>query len=165
MSTSVAPFKSRSLPKPLCAASLAMLLAVAGALPALAAETTIEMQRIRESGPGPVIGKVQLADAPQGVALQIDLTELPPGPNRLFLHEGGDCSLPRGELLANPLAVVNVDITEGGAEPLKTTLVVPGTTLAEMTNKALVVYRGSQIADLSPLPTSQPRLVACGVIR
>lgn len=164
MSASLVPFRSFFSAKCLTAATVAAVTLAGGSWPVLAAETTIEMQRIRESGPGPVIGKVQLADAADGVTLHLDLTELPPGPNRLFLHDAGDCSTPRGELLSNPLAVVNVEATENGAEPLKTVLTIPGKTLADMTGKALVVYRGSQLADAGPQFTAQPRLVACGVV-
>ena len=150
-------------------AILAAVLLAGGAATAFAGETTIEMQRIRNTGqgagPGPVIGKVVLTETTEGVTLQLSLTELPPGPNRLFLHEPGDCAAQKGELLTNPLATVNVDTSEGGAEPLRTVLLVPGRTLAEMTGKALVFYRGSQLADSGPEFTSQPRLVACGVIR
>ena len=163
MFTRIAPSPLSS--KSLRSTSLAVLLAAGGALPALAAETTIEMQRVRDAGAGPVIGKVLLADTAQGVSLKIDLSELPPGPNRLFLHPAGDCSLPKGELLENPLATVNVSTDEGGAIPLRTTLVVPGMAMAEMTGKALVVYRGSQLADRGPVFTGQPRMVACGVVK
>jgi len=154
---------------PLRAATLAAVLLACTATAALAAEATVEMQRIRNTaqggGPGPVIGKIVLAETAEGVTLQISLAELPPGPNRLFLHEPGDCNAQKGELLTDPLATVNIDTTEGGAEPLRKTLLAPGATLAGMTGKALVFYRGSQLADAGPEIPSQPRLVACGVIR
>jgi hypothetical protein len=127
------------------------------------------MQRLKTTASGtaagPVIGKVVLTEITEGVTLQLNLAELPPGPNRLFLHQTGDCSAQKGELLTNPLATVNIETTEGGAEPLRTVLLVPGKTLAEMNGQALVFYRGSQLADSGPELTSQPRLVACGVIR
>ncbi len=152
--------------KPLCTAALAGALCLGGALTASAAESVIEMQAIRDKGPGPVIGTVHAADAGDGLVLEFDLSDLPPGPNRLYLHDAGDCALPRGELLSSaPLAVVNVDINEDGAEPLKKTVVVPGTTLAEMSQKALVIYRGGQSADLGPEQTGLKRLVACGIVR
>lgn len=154
---------------PLRAATLAAVLLASSATAVLAAEATVEMQRIRLAaqggGPGPVIGKVVLADSAAGVTLQLSLSELPAGPNRLFLHEPGDCNVQKGELLTDPLATVNIETTEGGSEPLRKTLLVPGATLAGMTGKALVFYRGSQLADSGPEFTSQPRLVACGVIR
>jgi len=154
---------------PLRAAGLAAVLLAGCVSSAFAAETTVEMQRLRNtasgSAAGPVIGKAVLTETPEGVTLQLNLAELPPGPNRLFLHETGDCSAQKGELLTNPLATLNVDINEGGAEPLRKVLLVPGKSLADMTGQALVFYRGSQLADSGPEFTSQPRLVACGVIR
>ena len=154
---------------PLRAASLAVILLAGCASAAFAGETSVEMQRLRNtasgSAVGPVIGKVVLTEVAEGVTLQFDIAELAPGPNRLFLHPIGDCGAQKGELLTNPLATVNVDINEGGAEPLRTVLLVPDKTLANMTGQALVFYRGSQLADSGPEFTSQPRLVACGVIR
>lgn len=154
---------------PLRAASLAAVLLAGCASAAFAGETSVEMQRLLNtasgSAPGPVIGKVVLSEVTEGVTLQLSVAELPPGPNRLFLHPIGDCSAQKGELLTAPLATVNIETTEGGAEPLSTVLLVPGKTLAELTGQALVFYRGSQLADSGPQFTSQPRLVACGVIR
>lgn len=149
----------------ICTATLAGMLFLGGTLAAGAAESTFEMQAIREKGPGPVIGTVHAAETPDGLSLRLDLTDLPPGPNRLFLHEAGDCSVPRGEPMTNALAVVNVGITEDGAQPLKQTVLVPAMTLADMSHKSLVVHRGSETADLAPEQTGQRRLVACGVAR
>ncbi|GAB4358250.1 MAG: hypothetical protein Kow00114_10350 [Kiloniellaceae bacterium] len=156
---------SLSLSKVALAGALAAALSAGAVLPALAGEASAEMHRVRDSGPGPSIGKVLLADTPDGVSLKLDLTELPPGPNRLFLQASADCSAPQGAALESPLAVVNVGITEGGADPLKTTLMVPGMTLEDMANRALIVYRGSRSTDSDPAATGQPRLVACGVIQ
>lgn len=143
----------------------AAVLWLGGAAAAMAADSTIEMQAIRDKGPGPAIGTVHAMDTADGLVLQLDLADLPPGPNRLYLHDAGDCSLPRGELLSSPpLAVVNVEITEDGAEPLKKTLLVPDASLAAMSHKALVIYRGGQTADLGPEQTGLRRLVACGVV-
>lgn len=151
------------------AAAFAAMFLAGSASAVLAAETTVEMQRLRStatgSAAGPVIGKVVLNEIAEGVTLQLSVTELPPGPNRLYLHPTGDCSAQKGELLTQPLVTVNINTTEGGAEPLRTVLLVPGKTLADMTGQALVFYRGSQLADSGPEFTSQPRLVACGVIR
>jgi hypothetical protein len=154
---------------PLRAVSLAAVLLVGGASAAFAAETTVEMHRLLNtasgSAAGPVIGKVVLTETPDGVTLQLNLSELPPGPNRLFLHATGDCGAQKGERLIKPLATVNVDNNEGGAGPLRTRRLVPGKTLADMNGPALGCYRGSQLADSGPEVTSQPRLVACGVIQ
>jgi Cu-Zn family superoxide dismutase len=146
------------------AATVAAVFWLGTAAAATAAESTIQMQAVRDKGAGPVIGSVHAVDAAEGLVLHLDLTELPPGPNRLFLHDAGDCTVPRGELLSSaPLAVINVDINEDGAEPLKQTVVVPGTSLADLVGKALIVYRGGQTADLGPEQTGLRRLVACGI--
>jgi Cu-Zn family superoxide dismutase len=146
------------------AATVAAVFWLGAAATATAADSSIQMQAIRDKGPGPVIGTVHAVETAEGLVLELDLADLPPGPNRLFLHDAGDCSVPRGELLSNaPLAVVNVDITEDGAEPLKQTLMVPGASLAQLSDKALVIYRGGQTADLGPEQTGLRRLVACGV--
>lgn len=151
--------------KSFCTAAAAALLYLGGAATVVAAESTFEMQAIRDKGPGPVIGTVNATDTAEGLALEINLTDLPPGPNRIFVHDSGDCALPRGELLSAPLVLVNVDITEDGAEPLKKTVVLPGVTLAAMSQKALVIHRGSETTDLAPEQTALPRLVACGVVK
>jgi Cu/Zn superoxide dismutase len=149
----------------LWATAVAGVLLVGGATAGFADEASVEMLAVRAKGPGPAIGTVHFADAPDGVLLQFDLVDLPPGPNRVFLQAAGDCTAPQGEMLSKPLGVVEVGITESGAEPLKQKLLVPGMTLAGMSQKSLIVYRGSQASDLAPEQPSQPRLVACGVIR
>jgi len=151
--------------KSILATTVTGVLWFAGAMTASAGEMTIEMQAIREKGPGPVIGTVHFMDKADGVSLQFDLSDLPPGPNRVLLHDSGDCKLQRDELLSNPLALVDVGIDEDGAESLKKTVVFPGMTLAEMSHKALIVLRGSQTADLDPQQTGTSRLAACGVIK
>jgi hypothetical protein len=165
MSLSHSPSPSFSAAEPLKAGCLAGLLLLGAAVPALAGESTVEMKRIHEGSAGPAIGQIQLADKPEGLSMTINLNELPPGPNRIFLYDAGDCSVPRGEQLSDPLATVNVGITESGAEALRTTLDLHGKSLETMAGKTLVVYRGSQAADAGPQFTSQPRLVACGEIR
>jgi Cu/Zn superoxide dismutase len=154
------------------AATVAAVFWLGAAAAATAAETSIQMQAIRDKGPGPaigpvigpVIGTVHAVETAEGLVLQLDLADLPPGPNRLFLYDAGDCSVPRGELLSSaPLAVVNVDITEDGAEPLKQAVMVSGASLAELSHQALVIHRGGQTADLGPEQTGLRRLVACGV--
>lgn len=151
--------------KSLLATSVGCALLLGSTLSAAAGESTFEMHAIRAKGPGPVIGTVHVTDSSEGAVLQLDLNELPPGPNRLFLHDAGDCGLPRDQLLSNLVTMVNVDISEDGAEPLKKTVVVPGMDVAGMSGKALVIHRGSQAADAAPEQAGAPRLVACGVIK
>ena len=147
------------------AATVAAVLLAGSAVSAVAAESTLEMKALREKGIGPVIGTIQVVEEADGLVLNIDLNELPPGKNRLFMHDAGDCNLPRSDLRTNALAVVDVDITESGAEPLKTTLHLPGAKLDDMANKALLIRRGSDAADAAPDQTAQPRMVACGVVK
>jgi hypothetical protein len=61
--------------------------------------------------------------------------------------------------------MVNPDITEDGAEPLKRTLVLSGAGLAELSHKALVIYPGGRTADLRPELSGLRRLVACEIVQ
>jgi len=151
--------------KSVWATTVAGVLLIGSMATAVAGETTIEMKSLGEKGIGPVIGTIQAVDEADGLVLNINLKDLPPGKNRLFIHDAGDCSLPRAELRTNAMAVVDVGITEEGAQPLKTTLRLPGAKLDDMTNKALLIRRGSDAADATPDQTAQPRLVACGVVK
>jgi len=151
--------------KSLLAPAVAGLLACGVTLTALAAESTVEMTALRAKGPGPVIGTIMITETSDGTVLQFNLTEIPPGPNRLYLHEEGDCALIRAEALTTSLATINVSTNDDGALPLRTTVLVRDLTLADLSGKALVVHRGAQIASLTPEQVGAPRLVACGVIQ
>lgn len=155
--------------KSLCAPAAAGVLFCCLAFPAFAAETTVEMVAVRAKGPGSAIGTIAIADSSDGVMLQFALTDIPPGPNRVYLHAAGSCDLPSGELLTTPLevvplTVVNVSTTDDGALPLKAKVLVPSVSLADLSGKALVIHRGGQTASAAKQQVGAPLVVACGVV-
>ena len=62
-------------------------------LPAVAhaADITVPMRRITDSGMGEKIGTVRLFDGPGGLNVQTRLTGLPPGGHGFHAHEAADC--------------------------------------------------------------------------
>ena len=155
----------KSLYAPLAAGVLFSSLAI----PAFAAESTVDMVALRAKGPGPAIGTIAIADSSEGAVLQFKLTDIPPGPNRVYLHDAGSCALPRSELMATPLevvplTVVNVSTNDDGALPLRAKVLVPNVTLAELSGKALVIHRGGQTASAAKEQVGAPLVVACGVV-
>jgi len=72
-----------------------------------AAETTAEMQRLRNTAAGPIIGKVVLTETGEGVAPAAQPRRTAPGPEPAFLARGRRLHRPKGELPTN-LARVNI---------------------------------------------------------
>ena len=71
------------------------------AVPALAADLTVTMNKATPTGPGDSIGTIRIANSPAGATLKLDLHGLPPGPHGFHVHENGTC----GPTTANGNAV------------------------------------------------------------
>ena len=70
--------------------------------PAPAEEAVFVMHKIDGKGVGPPVGRITLRDSPDGMVLQPDLRDLPPGEHGFHFHEKPDCrpSLEDGKPLA-----------------------------------------------------------------
>ena len=149
----------------LIASGLATVLSLAVGAASQAAETNIEMQAIGKSGPGAAVGTAQLVDDPKGLLVHLDLNDLPPGPNRLYAYDSATCKLSYDDLISSQLALLNVDITEDGAEPLKATVTLPGMTLEDVLGQALIIDRGDVLSAKQSGGSAGSTKVACGMVR
>jgi len=145
------------------AAAGAMILA--GSLPALAGQSTIEMHRIGPKGVGPAIGTVLVSDVGSGIEIALDLRDLPPGPNRFRLVTTKDCAALDDATEAVSLPALSVDADEDGALPVKNKVTVANLSLEQMRDHALVVVRGMQSASSDAGLTGVNGIVACGVVQ
>jgi len=84
----------------------AVLFAACGAGAAGAAELRAEMRQATPTGPGEVLGTVNVADSPAGAAVKTALKGLPPGPHGFHVHETGSCA---------PTTANNQPVPAGGA--------------------------------------------------
>lgn len=149
----------------LLASGLATVLSLAAGSALQAAEANVEMQAIGQNGPGATVGKAHMIDDPKGLLIHLDLKDLPPGPNRLYSYDADDCKLSQDDLIGSQLALLNVNISEDGAEPLKATVTLPGMTLDDVMGQALIVDRGGILAAKQPGGSSGSMSVACGMVR
>lgn len=162
------------------------------ALPAAADEVRVEIQSIDERGVRDSVGSVTAADSNNGVVLNVDLHDLPPGAHGFHLHENGSCApgagadgvaagmaagghydpeksgrhmgpAARGHL--GDLPVIFIQTDEDGGVPYKTVLVAPYLKVSDMRGRALVIHKdGDNYADEpKPLGGGGARM-ACGVV-
>ena len=173
------------------ALAVAAGLATAGivlSIPASAEEAVFVMRKVDGNGVGPPIGRVTLRDSPEGLVLQADLRDLPPGEHGFHFHEKPDCrpSIEDGKPLAAgrsgdhfdpentgkhlgptgsghlgdlPLLQVNDDGTAEGP------LTAPRLRVSQVRNLALVIHEDSDnFSDVpKPLGGGGAR-IACGVL-
>ena len=145
--------------------ALAAVMTLAGAAPALAGGMTFDMFTIEKKGMGAKIGQIGLEEAPDGVSMNLDLSDLPPGKDRMFLYEAEKCPVGMDDKTASLLAELNVETDEDGAEPLKTTIKVSGMSMDDMMGKVVMIERGSLGESQQPEQTGAPRRVACGIVK
>src|SRR5690606_164880 len=83
----------RTMHRPLALVAAAGLASVGLALhaPASAEEVVFVMHRVDSNRVGAVIGEVTARDTPEGLVLQPDLKDLPPGAHGFHFHENPDC--------------------------------------------------------------------------
>ncbi len=149
----------------LLATGLATVLSLVAGTALQAAEANIEMQAIGKNGLGAMVGKVRAVDDPKGLVMHLDLDNLPPGPNRFYAIDSATCKLSQDDLIDSQLALLNVDISEDGAEPLKTTVTLPGLTVDDILGQALIIDRGGLLAAKQPGGSTGSMSVACGLVR
>ncbi|HEX2890965.1 superoxide dismutase [Cu-Zn] SodC [Vineibacter terrae] len=69
----------------------AMALCVAAATAVAQTRTTVTLNLINDKGPGAAIGSVVFIDTPKGLAIEPNLTGLPPGSHGFHVHEKPNC--------------------------------------------------------------------------
>jgi len=72
--------------------TIAAALCVAATAAAAQQRTTVTLNLINDKGIGAAVGAVTFIDTPKGLAIEPNLTGLPPGQHGLHVHEKPDCS-------------------------------------------------------------------------
>ncbi|NNH78515.1 superoxide dismutase family protein [Acinetobacter sp. ANC 5380] len=151
-------------------------------------ENQVTVHAVSAQGVGKAIGTIQFKDSPAGLVIVTHLSELPPGPHGLHIHEKGSCDPAEkdgkiGAAIAagghfNPtqaphhgtpitghlgdLPVLNVD-AQGNA---KVTLVAPRLKLANIQGLAVMVHAGGDNYSDQPKPLGGGGdRIACGLIQ
>jgi len=155
---------------------------------AKADEVTVEMREINARGVWDVVGSVNAKDAGDGLALVLELKELPGGPHGFHLHENGNCGpsggaagmaagghydpngtgrhmgpSARGHL--GDLPVIFIQTDEDGGLPYRGALFAPHLKVSDMRGRSLVIHKdGDNFAD-EPKPNGGGgERLACGVV-
>jgi Cu-Zn family superoxide dismutase len=169
--------------------ALGTVAVMALAAPAAAEEATAEMHAVSASGIGDQIGTIQLTDGDQGLVVETDLSDLPPGPHGFHLHSEGSCEPapnddgqmtaaqaaaghydpddtgrhegPEGEGHQGDLPVLEV-AADGTAE---VTLTAARLTVADARGRALMIHAGGDNYSDQPKPLGGGGArIACGVV-
>jgi Cu-Zn family superoxide dismutase len=159
------------------------------AVPAAAEEATATINAVSAAGIGQEIGTIQLADSAEGLVIQTDLSDLPPGPRGFHLHSQGSCDPapndqgqmtaalgagghydpdntgrhagPGGDGHKGDLPVLEV-AADGTAQ---VTLSAPRLTVAEARGRALMIHAGGDNYGDEPEPLGGGGArIACGVV-
>jgi Cu-Zn family superoxide dismutase len=163
--------------------------AMALAVPAVAEEATADIHAVSAEGLGEQIGTIELADSADGLVIQTDLGDLPPGPHGFHLHTHGSCEPahndqgqmtaalgaaghydpdntgrhagPEGDGHKGDLPVLEV-AADGTAE---VTLMAPRLTVAEARGRALMIHAGGDNYSDEPKPLGGGGArIACGIV-
>jgi Cu-Zn family superoxide dismutase len=159
------------------------------AVPAAAEEATAEIYAVSAEGIGDEIGTIQLADSADGLVIETDLGDLPPGPHGFHLHTHGSCEPahndqgqmtaalgagghydpdntgrhagPEGDGHKGDLPVLEV----AGDGTAKVTLKAPRLTVADARGRALMIHAGGDNYSDEPKPLGGGGArIACGVV-
>ena len=57
----------------------------------------VDVHAVSTAGVGQKIGTIRFIDSPVGLAIQTNLTQLPPGPHGFHIHEKGSCDVAEKE--------------------------------------------------------------------
>jgi superoxide dismutase, Cu-Zn family len=168
-------------------AGAAAVVALAG--PAAAEEATALVHAVSADGIGDEIGTVQLTDSADGLAIQTDLSDLPPGAHGFHLHTSGSCEPapndqgqmtaalaagghydpdntgrhagPEGDGHKGDLPVLEV-AADGTAQ---VTLKAPRLTVADARGRALMIHAGGDNYSDQPKPLGGGGArIACGLV-
>jgi superoxide dismutase, Cu-Zn family len=164
--------------------------AMAFAVPAAAQEATAEMHAVSAEGIGQQIGTIQLADSDNGLVIQTDLSNLPPGPHGFHLHSKASCEPAQndqGQMTAAQAAAGHYDPENTGkhAGPegdghkgdlpvlevaadgtAKVTLTAPHLKVADAQGRALMIHAGGDNYSDQPKPLGGGGArIACGVVK
>ena len=175
-----------------CAAAAALAFTT-GIAAAQADEVTVDMHLIDAKGVGAKFGTVHARDTDNGLVLKLDLAaELRPGPHGFHVHQNGDCGTAQkdGDVVAGlaagghydpentgthmgpsgtghlgDLPVIQVEVDEDGARPVKRPMVAPRLSVEDIRGRALVIHAdGDNYRDEpKPLGGGGAR-AACGVV-
>jgi Cu-Zn family superoxide dismutase len=168
-------------------ASAATVLALA--VPAAAQQASAEMHAVSADGIGEGVGTIQLADSAEGLVIQTDLSDLPPGPHGLHLHSEGSCEPApndQGQMAAAMAAKghYDPDSTKKHAGPegdghkgdlpvlevaadgtAQETLTAPRLKVADVQGRALMIHAGGDNYSDQPKPlVGGGGRIACGVV-
>jgi Cu-Zn family superoxide dismutase len=160
------------------------------AVPAAAEEATAEIYAVSAEGVGDEIGTIQLADGAEGLVIQTDLSDLPPGAHGLHLHSEGSCEPAQndqGQMAAAMAAKghYDPDSTKKHAGPegaghkgdlpvlevaadgtAQLTLTAPRLKVADAQGRALMVHAGGDNYSDEPKPLGGGGArIACGVVQ
>jgi Cu-Zn family superoxide dismutase len=169
--------------------ALGTVAVMALAAPAAAEEATAEMHAVSASGIGDQIGTIQLTDGDQGLVVETDLSDLPPGPHGFHLHSEGSCEPApndEGQITAAQAAAghYDPDDTDRHAGPegdghqgdlpvlevaadgtAEATLTASRLTVADARGRALMIHAGGDNYSDQPQPLGGGGArIACGVI-
>ena len=159
------------------------------ALPAMAAEKTVEIHAISADGVGEKIGTVTLMDTSNGLSLTPDLRQLSPGAHGFHVHEKPSCEAgmkdgkkaagiaagghydpagkgehagPRGEGHRGDLPVLMVKSDGTATEKV----IAPRLKLEDVTGRALMIHEGGDNYSDQPKPLGGGAgRIACGVVQ
>jgi superoxide dismutase, Cu-Zn family len=136
----------------------ALLLAAFGAR---ADERSVTIYAINPDGIGDAIGTIKLSDSSEGVVLTPALARLAPGPHGFHIHEKPSCG-PHGGGHMGDMPVIEADASGNATKRI----LVPHITLADISNRAVMIHEGGDNYSDSPKPLGGGGArVACGVIR
>ena len=161
--------------------------ATATTLPQTSTTKKVTIQQVSANGIGATIGSIEFKDSAQGLVIQTNLSQLPPGPHGFHIHEKPSCAPAEkdgkmGAALAagghyNPFQVPNHGTphtghlgdlplllveTDGTA---KSTLIAPRLKVSDIQERAVMIHAGGDnySDDPKPLGGGGDR-IACGVI-
>ncbi len=155
---------------------------------ALAAETSVNINAINETGVGAAIGTIQFTDSADGLRIRPNLSGLSAGEHGFHVHENADC----GAAIKDNVSVAGL-AAGGHYDPSKTgqhlgpagqghhgdlpalivnenghataSLLAPHLTLADIQGHAIIIHAGADNYSDTPKPLGGGGArVACGII-
>ena len=152
-------------------------------------EAVFVMHKIDTTGIGAPIGEVTMRDSPEGLVLQPNLHDLPPGPHGFHFHEKADCrpSVKDGKKLAAGMSGEHFDPEKTGKHlgptgsghkgdlpvlrvdndgTVDAPLTAPRLKVSEIRNLALVIHvDGDNYSDAPKALGGGGDRIACGVLQ